>query len=459
MRPLTRLLPAAVLTAAAIAAPAAAAAPWSAPVTLSSPHTFAGSPVAFADQGLAGAVAWWRWQDGIGNGQTAGASFAPLAVGAAATGFQVAAPHGPNVLDVQGAGDGRLVELSQAQVGAGGPGVGLATYRVSVTNCTTTSVGTPRTLATGRVISLSQLAIAHGGRGGVAYITYEPTTKRRIVHVAVRSATGAFSKPAVISGRGQADQVSIAAGRRGDLVVAFERNKVVYARIKRPGHGWGSLQTLAKADGPTQWTLRSAMSDSGAATVLLRRRVLRTASEPGRRALEAIRLAAGAGRVGTLITIEPDDVSSVPSALAAVPGGVAVGYTTQPNVPGAEATPRVAVLASKTGTVFDVAPSSGGVRDVRVAWSAQRGLFATMTQPLPNGDSDGIGLGAFLAPGAVEFGPVEAVTPAENVHEVAPGFALDGTPLAIWSARPEGTGPGIPIANIHSLVRAAARTG
>jgi hypothetical protein len=459
MRPLPRLLPAAVLTAVAIAAPAAAAAPWSAPVTISSPHTFAGGPVAFADQGPAGAVAWWRWQDGVGNGQTSGASFAPLPTAATAGGFQVTAPDGPNVLDVQGSGDGRLVELSQAQVRAGGPGVGLATYRVSVTNCTTTSVGAPKTLAVGRVVSLAQLAIAHGGRGGVAYVTYEPKTRRRIVHVAVRSATGAFAKPEVISGRGQADQVSIAAGRRGDLVVAFERNKVVYARVKRPGHGWGSLRTLAKAVGPTQWTLRTAMSDGGSATVLLRRRVLRQDSKPGRRALEAIRLAAGAGHFGKLITIEPDDVASVPSALVVVPGGVAVGYTMQPNVVGAESTPRVAVLASKTGTVFDVAPASGGVRDVRVAWSALHGLLATMTQPLPNGDSDGIGLGAILAPGAVDFGPVEAVTPPENVHEVAPGFAADGTPIAIWSARPEGTGPGIPIENIHSLIRAAARTG
>ena len=96
---------------------------------------------------------------------------------------------------------------------------------------------------------------------------------------------------------------------------------------------------------------------------------------------------------------------------------------------------------------------------MRVAWSPRRGLFATMVQPTANGNSDGVGLGAFLAPGATSFGALEAVTPVENVHEVAPGFDPDGTPLAVWSARPEGTGPGIPIDQIRSVVRSATRAG
>jgi hypothetical protein len=82
-----------------------------------------------------------------------------------------------------------------------------------------------------------------------------------------------------------------------------------------------------------------------------------------------------------------------------------------------------------------------------------------MVQPTVNGDSDGIGLGAFLAPGATSFGPVEAVTPSENVHEIAPVFDRDGTPVAVWSARPEGTGPTIPIDQIRSVVRSATRVG
>jgi len=50
-------------------------------------------------------------------------------------------------------------------------------------------------------------------------------------------------------------------------------------------------------------------------------------------------------------------------------------------------------------------------------------------------------------------------TPAENVHEVAPGTDRDGTLIAVWSARPEGTGPGIPIDDVRSVVRTAKRAG
>ena len=67
----------------------------------------------------------------------------------------------------------------------------------------------------------------------------------------------------MISGRGRAQRVAVAAGPRGDLVVAFVRDKRVLARVRRRGHGWGRLQTLAEPDGPTDWTLRAGVGDSG----------------------------------------------------------------------------------------------------------------------------------------------------------------------------------------------------
>ena len=112
MRAAKRPLPtAALLIAAAVAAPAAsAAAPWSAPVTISAPHTFIHS-VQLTHAGTS-KVAWWTWQDGVGEGSAVGGSMAARPVGP--FGLERSLAKLPaDLLDIQGYGDGRLLALSQ----------------------------------------------------------------------------------------------------------------------------------------------------------------------------------------------------------------------------------------------------------------------------------------------------------------------------------------------------------
>ena len=72
-------------------------------------------------------------------------------------------------------------------------------------------------------------------------------------------------------------------------------------------------------------------------------------------------------------------------------------------------------------------------------------------------NSDGIVRAATLGPGAT-FGPVEDVSPAEAAHEVRLGTdPRYAGPVALWTARPGGTGPGTPIAQIRTVVRSAVR--
>ncbi|HVW18142.1 MAG TPA: hypothetical protein VHB30_07820, partial [Solirubrobacteraceae bacterium] len=97
-------------------------------------------------------------------------------------------------------------------------------------------------------------------------------------------------------------------------------------------------------------------------------------------------------------------------------------------------------------------------RDVSLACSPAGDLYASWVEPRPGGDSDGLARGALLPAGAASFDAPEQITPDENVHEAAVAFdPVLGRFFAVWTARPDGTGPGVPIAQLRSVVRTARR--
>lgn len=439
---------------AVVPSSAGAAAPWSTPITISSPHTGVG-PLGVTSTNTS-TVAWWGWQELAGNGFKFGGAFATRPAGTGAFGPQRSQNSDELVsFDVQGYGDGRLVALSQVlgprPVRESDPN---PLFHVLVTNGSAGGFGPQSTLARANLIGAAQLGIASNGRGIVAYASYDPRIAHRaIVSAALRSSRGRFSRPAVISGRGDAHGVVVAIGRRGDMVVAFVRNRNVMARVRRPGNGWGPIQTLASPTGPTQWTLRAAVSDAGSIEVLWHRRFVSDRMDGA--ALQARRMGPADSRWGRRTTIEAIGATT-PSALVSIPGGFAVGYTVRDAAAGSLSTPRVSLLKPRTTSRLDLAPPSAGVRDVRLAWSDRHGLFATMLQPTQPSNGYGIGLAAFLAPGAAGFGPIETITTAANI---APGFSRDGAPLAIWSAPAAGTDPGIPSELPTRVVQTSTRTG
>ena len=348
------------VTAAMLVAPAAssAAAPWSAPIAISTVHGAIG-PMGLTSTDTS-TVAWWGWQNGFGAGAKFGDAFAARPAGAGMFGPErLQASDEPISLDVQGYGSGRLVALSQAL--GHGP---VRERRPSPVDRVIVSTGgpaglrAPTTLARAHLIGATQLGVASSGRAIVAFASYDPKIAHRaIVSVATRSPSGRFSRPAVISGRGEAHGVVVAVGRRGDMVVAFVRNKKVVARVRRPGHGWGSIQTLATADGPTQWTLRAAVSDAGAVQVVWHRRFVSDRMDGA--ALQTRRMGAAASRWGVAGTLEAIGAGR-PSALVAIPGGFAVAYTVRDAVAGSLSTPRVSLVKPGANTRLDVAAASAG---------------------------------------------------------------------------------------------------
>lgn len=448
------------LTGLAVAAPSAMAAGWSSPVTISAPHTFIG-PL-WVTPNYDNLVAAFNWQDGVDDAtRVSGGGHIALPNSGAAFGAEHKLPA--DVVDVAGYQHTRLLALTEKIV-ANPTREHTTIVDVGYAKGQAGKAFEPvRRIARATVLYQPVLGVSPSGKGGViAYIEYQQKTRRAIVRAAIRGSSGAFSSPGVISGQGQAEFVSAAAGDNGDLLVAFVRNGKLLARYRRHGHTWGSIQTITSARGGTHWDIKTAVDTRGRAEIVYRRRQLGREGNPKVNTLEATYQPVGQSHFKKPQVIEAEHAGA-PGDLIDVPGGFAFAYAQnstadQPS----PAIPRVRLLTPAAGAPLDAAPAAGGVGRVRLAWSGGFGLFATWVQQTPSGDGGGIGRGAF-APSIISpaFGPATDITPNEAVSDIAPGFAFSGPnnrPIAVWVARPDGTGPGIPTAQIKTVVRAAVLT-
>jgi hypothetical protein len=442
--------------ACAVLAPSAGAATWSAPQTVSAPHTFAG-PLLTATGFDGTLVAGWPWQDNVGNDAIGGEAAANRAPG------QAFAPEHPAPDGLVGlAPFARTQTVALAQQGIPGrPGpTGAIRYRLNVAfSPLSGGFGAPRTLVTAPVVGQAQIAANSRGTILIAWIEVSKTSSgatRRIVR-AIERRDGRFGRPFTLSGKGRADTVAIAVGERGDQAIAFVRQGDVLARVKRPGHSWGSRQRVARADGGTQWRLLTRIDQRGQVRLIWRRHQLRRSAVAGRTALEGTAMLVGAGRFLPAQTILPDG-SSMP-ALVQTDNGWALA-TTATTTEG----PRPVLFRTRGSSTFGgpefAAPAQGGLRGTEVAFIAGNGITLAWVQPVAGQNSDGIVRAATLGPDAT-FGPVEDVSPAEAAHEVR--LATDpryGGPVAVWTARPGGTGPAGrvgTVSQIESVVRSAVR--
>ena len=453
------LLPLALAAAAALPASAGAAS-WVAQDTLSAPHTFQG-PISLASAGDGTLIAAWPWQDGTGVTASGGAAFAVRTSGSGGFGAQNPAPAGLVAVAPFGRiGIQPLALALRPAPGRAGPG-GALRQRIEVAFGSLSRFGAVRTLATAPVLGRPQLAVA-GTRALISWIEVTRTSTgaiRRVVR-AIERRDGRFGAPFTLSGVGRADTLTAAIGARGDEAVAFVRDGDLLARVRRPGHGWGSLQRLARADGATRWQLVSGIDARGQVRVVWRRHQLSRSGVPGRTALESAAMLVARTTFTAAQTLTPDGASA--PALTATGSGWAVAdvETTASGL-------RPALHRTRGGSAFAAvqyaAPAQDGARGAAVASSSVGGLTVAWVQPVAGQDGDGVALAASLLPavGAPDppFGPVEQVSPPEAVHEVHLGVGGAGQPVAVWTARPTGTGPSIPLAQLQTFVRSAARVG
>ena len=414
----------------------AAAASWSSPQTVSAPHTYAGPLFASSDP-AGGVLAAWGWQDGVGQSAPTGA--AQVRVDGGTPSAEQPAPDG--LVAAVAYGTGRSIELASKQVDTKG-----RRFRLNVKD------GATITLATAFILFRPQLAVTPSGSAIVTWV--ELHGRRHVVRAATRVGHGPFSKPVTVARRGQTIVVANAIGTRGDALVAFVRRRRVLVRVRRPGKPWGPAAELSSARVRTTWQLGAAIDGDGRAVLVWRRHRFSSAGHPGVTALEAATLGPAAARWSAKQVVEPDGARD--PELTKLPVGVALSYVAGPNS-SATARVRTAGANGRFGAARDAAAPQGGLRSVSLVSDPQLGLAVAWMIPNPSGDGAGIGYAAVEPPGAAAFGPREQVTPNEAAFDIR--LAVNhGALRAFWTARPEGTGPSIPVSQVHTVVRTAVRS-
>jgi hypothetical protein len=441
-----RLVSLAWLLALALPAAAVADPPWSPAQSVSSPHLFV-DPVAVTASGDGTTLAWWAWQDGVGEGNAGrtGWSLASRPPGAAAFGAQRAAPSG--TVDVAGYAQSRAIALTNRAIGSASVG----RTRLSVAfGSTRGEFGAQRTVADGPRLDRPVLAVNARGDAAIAYFQDRGVDNDRVL-VSVRRAGGSFGAPFQV-GHGRLRSVAIAVGARGDVLVAWDAAGTIRARYRAPtSTGFQPIETISSD--PTDFAqIHAAIADGGRCYLAWSAQLLTEGGSRGPVFNEvAVRPSGHRFRAAQLLERDGSNRSQAPIAIATEGRDASVAWT---GFDGTNARVRVASTdpAAHFGAPQDVSPAG---RDGVVSDLAATG--GTRLVVWDNGSFDANQVFAALAPPGAPFGGAEAVSGAEEAR--AGRAILAPAPIIVWTNRPAGSHPPGGLAAIQTFLQAATRTG
>jgi hypothetical protein len=435
----------------------AEAATWSSPVDVSGASNFTDDP--FVGFGRSGAgLAAWRWQDGIANDATGGVRvstrspngvFSPQRPAPGATSVSP-----DTVIEQLVYGRDRVLFLTMKSVNRRPR----ERYRIQVLfGRLDGSIGKAKTIDTLETFRQPAVAANDYGKVAVAYVR-SIRGAHRAAKLAVRSTV--FGRPRVVSPVGRVNAVTTAVGASGDVVVAWERAGRIEARIARPGHRLGRIVRVGRGV-HLGTTLRAAISAKGRVWVAWSSQAL---SEGGDDGPFSLRVAVGrphSSRFGPVQNLDRferrvNDESRFDLELDNLGRGF-VGWST---FDGDHFRARFARLStggdvagvdtvSQPGydaAVRDLAVSPDG--DLVIVWSRLDAVGEVGTSILAN-----------YRGRAGNYSGEEQVSNADRAH--LPAVAFDpstGFPTVVWSQRDGPDGPGAPLANVRTYLRAATRT-
>ncbi len=433
---LSALLPpilAAVLVTSATLVPAAQA-EWSTPATVSTGHEYiTGLQLA---SGPGGELLAWHAEDGVGmpgRHPTIGASEA-LAQAGGSFGTQRSLPASYASGPMVNLGGGHLAQLILLRTG-------LNTYRPEVAlGSVGKGFGPPQPI---HRASGGRASLAGNQRGDLllAWIAADAHGFHRVVWASARAPGGRFGPPQIISNRAEAEQVTVAVGPQGDMVVAFpDKWGRMLARVRRHRQPWGPVQNLGPAARGTENDVTPFVGDDGRVLVAWYETQL---CEGGCVSPGFIRVAvqpAGELRFRREQVLERDStgLAGAPMGTSLAPVVIAVGDRAPMVIwlaPGATPpappflTPAVVKVAYPKGSGFAapqaISPPDQQASDVAAA-AGSSGAIVTWIRDGPPSCCTGAVFAAVRPPGSGLFGPPEQASPGEGVIDALPTFNTAG---------------------------------
>jgi hypothetical protein len=439
-----RLAVLAGLLALALPAVAVADPPWSPAQNVSLAHLFV-DPVAVTASGDGTTLAWWSWQDGVGQSADSGWSLASRPAGAG--GFGPERPAPANTVAVAAYAQTRAVALTDRAIGSASAGG----TRLSVAfGSTGGSFGAQRTIADGPRLDRPVLAVNARGDAAIAYFQDRGVDNDRVL-VSVRRAGGSFGAPFQV-GHGRIRSVAIAVGPRGDLLVAWDAAGVIRARYRAPSStGFQPIETIS-SDRTDFAQIRAAVADGGRCYLAWSAQLLTEGGTRGPVFNEvAVRPSGHRFRAAQLLERDGSNRSQAPVAIATQGRDASVAWT---GFDGVNSRVRVAATdaAATFGAPQDVSPAG---RDGVVSHLAAAG--GTRLVVWDNGSFDANQVFAAVAPPGAAFGAAEAVSAAQEAR--AGRAVLTPTPTVVWTNRPTGSHPPGGVSAIETFAQAATRSG
>lgn len=426
------------------------AAPWSAPQDLSSASTFIFNPSIGFDRAGAG-LASWEWFQGVGADAQGGTRFATRALSSGFAPERSAPRLLPSPLIY---GRGHVFWRGEQDVVRGRRHL----TRVQVAFGRTTGfISRPRTVATDEVLGALAAAVNDRGQIAMAYIRTNRGRSRAVKLFVSRGRD--LGRGRIVSPRG-ATGVTVAVGQRGEIVVAWERNGRIEARIRRPHHHLGRIIFVGR--GARYHTrLRAAVSATGRVWLAWASQSL---SEGGTNGPFELLTSVSAHRGRTFQRARLLDRFD-PRASDEANFDLDVDYNGN----------GLVAWSSFDGKNFRA-------RLATITPTGRRASFTTLSQPGYDAAVGNLALGP-AGDAVVVWAQLDALRELGDVvfaDRVAPDGSYTGeervsggdrarnpsvafnprtdVPTVVWSQRVGPDGPGVPLADIRTFVRASDRT-
>jgi hypothetical protein len=304
-------------------------------------------------------------------------------------------------------------------------------------------------------------AVAGDARGDlvVAWIAADSHGEHRLLWASVRPRGGRFGPRRLISAASDAEQVNVAAGPQGDMVVAFpDKHGHMLARVRRHRGPWGALQNIGLAAGGTENDVTPFVGDTGRIVVAWYETQL---CEGGCESPGFVRVAvqpAGKSRFRHEQVLERDSMGlagapsgvSLAPAVVALPGGSPlIVFLAR----GGAAAPTSALTATMVKVSYPraaafapaqtISPEGEQLGDVAAA-AGRSGVLVTWIQIQPPSDTSGAVIAAVWRSSSGTFTAPEPVSTSEHAISAVSVFNAASrwprnsvSPWTVaWTARP-----------------------